>query len=270
MTEIRAGCSGWSYPQWIGPFYPPGTRPSDFLKFYSRLFDFVEIDSTFYRIPNPGTVETWAKSVPENFLFSPKMPKQITHDLRLKNFEIPLQSFIESISNFGHKLGMIVIQLAPSFSYQESFEDLKNFMGALPEDRQFGIEFRHNSWFREDLFDLLRRSSVTFVWSEIPYVMNPGITTTGNAYLRLVGDRSIREEDFGKVIVGDKGKINEWSRKLNEEKYGLDHVFVSVNNHFQGFAPGTVNLFRTAIGQEPIDWQSRNLNGSAPRQAKLF
>ena len=242
----------------MGPFYPKGTRSSDFLKAYSKVFDTVEIDSTFYRPPSNSMIDSWRGSTPEGFLFCPKVPKEITHDLRFRNANKPMNSFLDSIRELKEKLGLVLMQLPPSITYSQGREDLSGFMDSLPADLGFAIEFRDNSWFRDDVYELLRNHSVTMAWSEVPYVNTPAVLTTSTVYLRLVGDRSLSEESFGKVRRDMSTVIDKWSRVLNERKYSLDHVFAFANNHFQGFGPATVNSLRIGLGMEPVDWADRN------------
>ncbi len=256
MPDFRIGCVGWSYSPWVGPFYPPKSKQVDFLKLYSRVFDAVEVDSTFYSIPNRTVVESWKNSVPDSFLFCPKVPKEITHDLRLKNPEKTMNIFLESMSTLENKLGPTLIQLPPSFAFPESFADLESFIGFLPADFQFAIEFRNNTWIRNDVHELLKRRKITLVWTEFPEVKHSGTTTTSTLYLRLIGDRSISERQLGTIRRDMSQEIGLWSRRVMEEKYKLDHVFAFANNHFQGFGPGTCNRFRQAIGLEPLDWET--------------
>lgn len=262
MTEYRIGCSGWSYKTWSGPFYPSGVKAGDFLRLYSKVFDTVEIDSTFYNIPPASVVSNWAKNVPDGFLFSPKMPGTITHDNRLANVEVLLDKFLESIMNLGGKLGMILIQLPPSFSYERDRESLRGFVENLPNELKFAVEFRHHSLFREDIYSLLENNGVTLAWSEIPMTGNPGVSTTTNAYLRLVGDRSIKDEDFGKIQKNRDDEMTRWSDKLKSVRDDVDLAYIYSNNHFQGFGPGTVNLFREKLGIPMIDWSGIQQEGN--------
>lgn len=270
MTEIRIGCSGWSYAQWVGPFYPKGTRSSDFLKVYSRVFDTVEIDSTFYRIPGKPMIDSWRNSTPEGFLFCPKVPKEITHDMRLRNANGPMNSFLDSIRELKEKLGLVLLQLPPSFTYSQGHEDLSGFLDSLPADLDFAIEFRGNSWFRDEVFESLRNHNVTLAWPETTYVDTPAVLTTSTVYLRLVGDRSLNEESFGKVQREMNPVIDKWSKVLNEKKHGLDHVFAFANNHFQGFGPATVNSVRKSLGMEPVNWVEKMNTVVGKSQKTLF
>ena len=118
-------CSGWSYSSWQGPFYPLNIENSQWLIYYSQVFDFVEIDSTFYRMPNPFMVKNWYKRTPDNFRFTAKFPKIITHDKRLKNVQKELEYFLESISGLEEKILALLIQLPPSLRIAEGIEGLR-------------------------------------------------------------------------------------------------------------------------------------------------
>src|SRR5262245_3887869 len=107
MNEIRIGTMGWSYPGWVGPFYPAGSRPADFLAEYAHVFDCVELDTTFYGAPKPAIVRGWAANTPDHFRFSAKLPRQITHDRHLHDAEADLHAFLGSIAPLGDKLGPI-------------------------------------------------------------------------------------------------------------------------------------------------------------------
>jgi len=268
--KLRIGCSGWSYRAWVGPFYPSHTSPDRFLQLYSKVFDSVEIDSTFYGIPAAGTVESWRKSTPEDFRFYPKIPGEITHEKRLANSGAILDSFIETMNKLGSRLGTILVQLPPFFRYMEGFDDLEKFIGALPEEFRFAMEFRHDSWFRKEVFSALERAGVTFAWSEAPFAEIPAIMTSQDVYLRLVGDRSLGEREFGAIRLNKSASINKWAAELKSREDEIASAHVFSNNHFQGFGPGTANQFLEALGRKPVNWQFSMLPDQSDRQKKLF
>jgi uncharacterized protein YecE (DUF72 family) len=268
--DFRLGCSGWSYAHWVGPFYPPHTKEKDFLKLYSRVYDTVEIDSTFYRVPSVSSLDSWRTSTPDDFLFCPKVSREITHDSRLRGIRNSLDSFLDRIRKLGKKLGVVIFQLPPFFRYSDGWDDLANLIESLPSNVQFAVEFRDNSWFIDETYRLLRHSNVILVWSEVTGVINPAVLTTDTAFLRLVGDRDILESDFGAVRKNRDAEINRWSKKLNEEKFGLDHVFAFANNHFQGFGPATIDLLGRSLGLKPLDWRQAMMQDKRERQGTLF
>jgi len=268
--KLRVGCSGWSYKKWVGPFYPRGAVPENFLQIYSRVFDCVEIDSTFYGIPDIRTVEAWKESTPEDFRFYPKIPGKITHDQRLSGIENTLNTFLDSIGCLGGKLGMILIQLPPFLRYEDGSEDFLKFLSLLPGKFRFAVEFRHDSWFRESIYSELEASGITLAWSETPFVDTPRIMTTSEVYLRLVGDRRIPVDQFGSMRLDRSASIGKWAAELKtmESEIGIASVFS--NNHFQGFGPGTVNQFLDQMGMPKIDWASKILSDQGKKQKTLF
>ena len=266
--DLYLGCSGWSYESWVGPFYPSRTKQADFLKLYSIVFNAVEIDSTFYKLPGKDAVRNWARATPDEFIFAAKMPKQVTHDNRLEESDEILQTFFSSMRLLGKKLGCILVQLPPSFSYKSSWKIFKDFVSVLPSDFKFAVEFRSDDWFRDEVYSFLRDRKVTLVWSEIPYAESPAIMTTNSVYLRLVGDRSIGEEQFGKVVKERGADVAKWATMLKQSQ--PDRVFAFSNNHFQGFAPATVNLLRKELGLDLVDWQKEMSSFKSPGQLSLF
>lgn len=268
--EYRTGCSGWSYKGWVGPFYPKGTDSSEFLELYSRVFNTVEIDSTFYASPDSISVRKWRESTPDDFQFTAKMPRVITHERRLVNVEIRVGYFLESIKSLKEKLGMVLVQFPHSFTQNDGFEDFRKFLKLLPQDLQFAVEFRHNSWFNDEVYSLMKEENITLAWSEIPMAAPPDELTSSSAYLRLVGDRSINEKDFGTVQKDRSDIIRKWAEKLEKRRDVIDHTFVFSNNHFQGFGPATVNSFRQAVGLEPVDWLPLMNDNASGKQRTLF
>lgn len=264
--KIHTGTSGWHYEQWAGPFYPKNMKPDRYLEYYSRLFDAVEIDSTFYNIPEERTILKWKQQTPENFKFCPKMFRRITHDLRLNSAEGEIESFLERIRHLGNKLGPILIQMPPSLKFID-LGLLRHFAEGLPDDLDFAIEFRDESWFNDEVFSLLERNNIVLAWSDVPFVKRHFVITSNILYLRLVGDRSLNESQFGKIIIQRDSELEEWSFRLRQLMGEYDHVFAFANNHFQGFAPGTINLLRPKLGLQEIDFCSP---GYGNRQSRLF
>ena len=189
MGKVRIGTSGWSYSDWEGVFYKPGE--SKFQK-YCRVFDTVEIDSTFYSYPDPEIVEGLAKSSPEGFIFSAKIPSLITHDKRLdlnKGVEKDLGRFIEIIDPLRRsgKLGALLIQLPPKFTYHNR-GTLRRFLEILPKDIRFAVEFRDPSLLKEDVLDILSRYDVAYTIVDEPLLPpEVHVTTEELAYVRWHG-----------------------------------------------------------------------------------
>ena len=252
--DIKIGCTGWSYSGWVGPFYPSSLPPTNQLKHYSSIFDTTEINSTFYRIPSQSNTQKWYNDTPENFIFSAKLPKIITHDNRLKP-GLYLDQFLKAIEPMKSKMKVIIIQLPPSLSFDEAKERLDKMFNHLPKSHRYAIEGRHESWFSDKVFEYLHEKNVCLVWNEVEGVDNPAPVTTDFIYLRLIGDRSIPENQFGKIQKDRTKEMKKWIDKLKDSNVPL--AMVNLNNHFQGFAPGSANQFRKLLGLEELSFADK-------------
>ncbi len=136
--NVKIGCTGWSYQDWIGPFYPKTMASSEYLRYYSKTFDIIEINSTFYKIPSQITTKKWSEATQENFVFTAKLPKQITHDARLKPGPY-LDQFLAAIKPIKSKMKIIVIQLPPSLSFTEARTNLEKMLNHLPIEYRYAV-----------------------------------------------------------------------------------------------------------------------------------
>jgi len=234
LGEIILGTSGWSYKDWEGIFYKPGE--SKFRK-YSQVFDAVEIDSTFYSYPDPDLVEGLAKAAPEGFIFTAKIPSLITHDKKLdlnKSVEKDLDRFLELMTPLKNskKLGPLLIQLPPKFVYSDHFRILSDFLRILPREFRFAVEFRDQSWLRDEVLDILSKYEVAYTIVDEPLLPPDLHVTTDFAYVRWHGKGSspwyyyhYRREE-----------LEEWKPKLEELRERTGKVYGFFNNHFHGYA----------------------------------
>jgi uncharacterized protein YecE (DUF72 family) len=251
--KLRIGCSGWSYKDWGEIFYPKGLQPKDYLKFYSNVFNCVEIDSSFYRIPNQFMINQWRANTPSGFLFSPKLPRKITHDNKLENSESTLVYFYSVMSKLGSKLGPIAVQLPPSIKLSTHLEIMKKFLDQLSPDFKHSIEFRHKSWFTPEVYKLLRSKNVAMVWSLNQYVETPPEVTADFVYLRMVGDREITE--FSGIQKDRSEEMKRWASAVQSKSDEFERGFIFFNNHFAGFSPESANEFRRLLGLMELDWR---------------
>ena len=167
--RIRLGTQGWGWPHWVGRFYPPDTRPEEYLAFYSQVFDAVEIDTTFYDIPKRSTVVSWARKVPDGFRFTAKMPQVITHTNGLQGHYDNLTTFLQRMSLLRDKLGPILVQLPPSFGYH-NLDALRGFLDLLDswaQELRFAIEFRNASLLQEDIISLLQEHDLALCLNDL-------------------------------------------------------------------------------------------------------
>lgn len=249
------GCSGWSYDSWKGPFYPKDLDNKYWLPYYCKIFKFVEIDSTFYRIPSKFMVLNWAKRTPEDFRFAVKFPKVITHDRQqsLDNIIENLERFFEIIKPLQKKIVALLIQLPPWLEIMKGLNFLKNLEFQLDRSYRYTIEVRHNSWFNDLAFNYFKQNDFCLVWSQMDRLVTPPVMTTDFVYLRLIGDRSIDEKDFGKIQKERKMEMQKWSNILKDVKNNesiLKTAIVSANNHYAGFGPITARIFEEMIDPE--------------------
>jgi uncharacterized protein YecE (DUF72 family) len=181
------GCSGYYYPFWKNRFYPAGTQPKDWLKFYSSIFNTVELNGTFYKIPKLSDLKKYALTTPANFKFSVKMNKYITHNIKLKQSEEEIFNFQSLIrEGLGTKLNYFLFQLPPSFHYNE--ENLERIITNIPHKQESVIELRHASWWNSTVENVFRKAKLTFCNIDFPGLKTKFIHTTDVFYLRLHGN----------------------------------------------------------------------------------
>lgn len=239
--EARLGTCGWSFPDWRGSFYPQGTK--DQLVHYATQFDAVEIDSTWYRIPSIRTAESWRRRVPDDFLFCPKMPGEITHEKMLDESDEQVAAFTNVVSRLGDKLGPILVQLHPRFSHDQ-LPKLETFLSGLPAEFRYAVEFRHRSWADQpDALELLRSLNMGLAMAHHPWYARIREATTDFAYLRLLGRRDVFP-DFRRIHRPRDEALTEWAEFLESLPSEVSRAFVFVNNQFEGHSPATIARLR--------------------------
>ncbi len=256
-ARIHIGTQGWNYPAWIGPFYPEGTRPADFLAVYSRAFDTVEVDSTFYAVPPPTTVRGWSQRTPTEFKFALKLPQEITHERRLRDADDVAESFFASARELGPKLGPVLIQLGPDFAPNE-LPALAKFLPALPRDISFAVEFRQRGWIHDGVLALLAEHHVALALTDarwIPRKQMLSLATRPTAdflYIRWMGpDREI--VDYSRVQIDRSRELELWVSVIWPLVQKGYHVYGYVNNHFAGHSPASARELQRLLHQVPVD-----------------
>jgi uncharacterized protein YecE (DUF72 family) len=197
---VYAGTIGWSYPFWKGPFYPAKLPSAKLLSYYATQFRTVEVDNTFYRIPNPQTILNWKQQTPPNFVFALKFPNLITHVKMLKDCQRETNLFLERAMLLGEKLGPMLLQFPPSFG-ETHFSDLATFLDGLPRDLRFVVEVRNQNLLSERLIDVLKSNKIALAWVDSPLMPQTLELTADFVYLRLEGDRGNVNGLLGKVEV---------------------------------------------------------------------
>jgi len=263
--KFYIGCCGWSYTAWKGPFYPSDIKNSKWLEFYSKVFDYVEIDSSFYNKPNVIMVKQWLKKTQEDFRFTAKFPKVITHDKRLKNVDNELQLFFKAIEPLYDKTLALLIQLPPSIEIMEGLQRLRELVYKLDKRFRYAVEVRHPSWFQDLAYNFFANNNICMVWSQIVGIRTPPIVTSDFLYLRFIGDRSLQEKDFGRIQKDRSPEMRKWVKRISraeksneEENKRLKFAIVAANNHYAGFGPISVNIFRKMIGLKEVTWDQKD------------
>ena len=206
------GTSGYSYPAWKGSFYPPKTTAKQMLGYYAGRFRTVEINNTFYRPPTADTLAGWAAQVPADFRFVLKAPQLITHIKRLKGVDEPVASFLETAGTLGGRLGPLLFQLPPNF--KKDLPRLTAFLDLLPAGCRAAMEFRHASWFDDEVFGLLRGRRVGFCVADAEDELDvPFVATADWGYLRL------RRPGY------DDAALKKWAERLTAQKWKECFVF---------------------------------------------
>ena len=220
------GTSGWHYDHWREKFYPKGLAKSKWLGFYSEHFSTVELNNSFYHLPSEKAFINWKDSSPPEFVFSVKVSRFITHIKRLRNTAEPIANFMARARLLEGKLGPLLYQLPQNMKHDD--QKLEDFLRILPEDAHHVFEFRHNSWFDDRVFDLLRRYHVGFCIYDMPGFSTPVMATSDFAYIRFHGSRSL----YG-GCYSDK-ELEGWAQKIIE--LGVRVVYAYFNNDAEGFA----------------------------------
>ena len=234
-SRVSLGTSGWSYKEWEGVLYPRGEKRK--LTYYSRYFETVEIDSTYYAYPSKAMVQGYARATPEAFVFSAKLPKLITHEKRLdvgRGVEQDLMRFLHVMRPLedAGKLGALLVQLPPSFSYEGGLASLKGFLEVAPSDLRFAVEFRNLSWLRPETWDLLRAHSVAYTIVDEPLLPPDPVVTADFAFIRWHG-RGARP--WYNYRYTDE-QLKAWTPRVREVAAKVKKVYGYHNNHPYGHA----------------------------------
>lgn len=282
---LRIGTSSFSSPDWSGTFYPASLKPAEFLGYYAARFPTVEIDATWHAMPTQRTVEAWAERVPRGFSFSTKVPKIITHDRCLEGCDEEWDRFLRLIDFLGEKRGPVLFQF-PYVSRGKDPEEFRTgaefrrrlaaFLPQIPTDGRYVIEVRNRTWLKEPLLDLIRSRGIAlalvdyFTMPRGPEVMDFCDPVTADfAYIRFLGDhrtmdqdvarareKGSRGSDWGEVLVDRTEETRSWIPAIRTLLERVPEVYAYFNNHYAGFAPGSIDLFlrlwADEVGEAPV------------------
>jgi len=263
MARYFIGCSGWWYKDWDGKFYPSGLKERMRLPYYAKHFNTVEVNVTFYRLPEIGTIRSWVSKTPSYFLFAVKVPKDITHGMHLLYSERKMTKFLKTIAPLRRagKLGPLLFQCPPEFVMtKRTLDRLRDFLSSLPEGYEYAVEFRHKSWLREETFNILEEHQVAYVIVDEPYLPPLIRITASFTYVRFHG----RGRRVWYYYDYKREELEAWARRIREEvEPYAGKIYIYFNNHFRSFAPKNASEFIEILGLRRMDL------GLAPLQVGL-
>jgi uncharacterized protein YecE (DUF72 family) len=222
-VQTFIGTSGFSYPAWRGSFYPDKFPPARMLGFYAERLKTVEINNTFYRMPKAEILRGWAEMTPPEFRFAPKAPQQITHRQKLVGSADAAAHFFAATAALGDKLGPTLFQLPPFL--RKDLPRLVDFLALLPAGTRTAFEFRHVSWFADDVYAALRERGAALCLAEADDLSTPPIATAGWGYLRL------RRTDY------DDAALAVWVTRLREQLSPWSDAFIYFKHEDAGRGP---------------------------------
>lgn len=226
--QLYIGTSGWSYEHWNQIFYPKDIKSNQRLQYYGKHFDTVEINTTFYHLPKNTTINNWNNQVPKKFIFSIKASQYITHRKRLKDPSQTLTLFFERIKLLENKTGVILFQLPPSF--KKNIERLEEFINHLDKDKRYTFEFRHESWFEEEVYSLLKKHNIALCITDWADKSFPEVMTADFAYVRLHGPQKTYQGFYGPK------KLKEWKKKFLEWMEHKMDIYCYFDNDEKAYA----------------------------------
>jgi len=262
-NKIHIGCQGWNYDDWTTKaagetvFYPRGTKSNAMLEIYAEVFETVEVDSTFYAVPASSAVENWYRKTPEDFTFSLKLPREITHEHYLQStaFHI-LEDFCERITLLKGKLAVVLVQLPPQFeASKENAQNLRDFLTRLPKEIRFAVEFRNREWLIDWTFEELEKNNVALGLVEGNWIPTEliyeaiGKLNNDFAYVRFMGERDLTS--FDKIYRARDAHLQMWKTEI--ERIKAKDIFVYFSNFYEGHAPASVKKLRELFGQKTIE-----------------
>ena len=226
------GTSGYSYKEWCGSFYPEKYPPKQMLQFYGKQFNSVEINNTFYRFPKKEVLSSWAEQVPDQFRFSIKASQKITHFQRLKeDSKENLEYLFELLPSLDNKLGVVLFQLPPNM--KKDIERLRNFLNYLPTDYKIVFEFRNESWFEDDIYQLLSDKNIALCINDSEEGSTPAVKTANFSYFRL------------RRVKYNEKDLFKWIDLIGKEKWSDSFVFFKHED--EGTGPKLAERFNKLI-----------------------
>ena len=241
VSRIHVGCSGWVYKHWRGIFYPEGLPQRLWFSRYAEDFDTVEINASFYRLPLGSTFEGWREKAPPGFRYAVKVNRFITHMKKLVDCEEPLETFIALARSLGETLGPLLYQLPPSL--HKDLPRLESFLERLPKDLEHVIEFRHKSWYDEEVLALLDRDGIGFVSHDLKGRISPRWASGKAAYVRFHGAKGKYWGRYSDETLLD------WADWIIDQSRSGRSVWCYFNNDIHGHAIHDARTLKSMVGQ---------------------
>jgi len=239
-ASCHIGTSGWHYKHWKGPFYPEDFSEREFLDFYSKRFSAVEINNSFYQLPDPGTLRQWHRTVHGDFIFAVKASRYITHMKKLKDPRKSLSNFLKVIDTLKDKLGPVLFQLPPRWHINA--ERLESFLNQLPREYPCAFEFRDSSWFDEKIYQVLTDYNAAFCVYELAGHRSPERVTSDYVYIRLHGPKAAAYEGSY-----SKQCLNTWADKIRKWMKDGREVYCFFDNDQYGYAAKNAAALREIL-----------------------
>jgi len=239
----RVGCSGWQYRHWRGDFYPASLSQREWLEYYAQRFDTVEINNTFYRLPEASSFREWRRRVPRGFEYAVKASRFLTHMKKLKEPEEPIDRFFDRARHLGPALGPILFQLPPHWPV--NVERLQTFLDALPRRRRYAIEFRDPTWYASEVLALLKAHRIALCLHDMTGSESSRLVTGAFVYVRFHGSHGLRKYSG----TYSEEALNDWAEWLTGRlRTGLP-IYAYFNNDAVGHAPRDAVRLREKIQQ---------------------
>lgn len=248
---FHIGCAGWSYNEWKkGGFYPKKLQSQNFLSYYSKFFDFTEINTSFYNIPSRMNIEKWKSQTPSDFRFVAKIWQNISHKIHHNpNLDKEIRLFFSTFEPLKSKLSAFLLQFPPSFhNTKKNHKKINYLFNNFPKWGKYVIEFRHKSWFLSSIIDeIVDNSNLTLCTSFVPYVQPNFLQQEPFQYFRMIGDRVLTRFDHVQRPQIKSMKLLLDFIKKSKDNPTLEEIFVIFNNHFRGFAPENINELKQLL-----------------------
>lgn len=239
MARTYIGTSGWQYDDWLGPFYPEASGKGDLLKYYAKTFGAVEINNTFYNLPERSTLKKWREATPDDFIFACKASRYTTHMKKLKDPKASTEKFFRAVDALAGKLGPILFQLPPK--WRVDARRLEEFLEAVPPEYRYTFEFRDPSWFCDEVYKLLTGRDAAFCIYNMGETVSPIEVTASFVYIRLHGPDEKYQGSY------DDRTLNGWARRIRNWNADGKDVYCFFDNDQNANAPNNAQRLKDML-----------------------